>query len=292
MSVYPIILSQTKFAHKENLNYPFEERAMQFGDGVYEVIRIYNGNFYLIEEHVDRFFRSAEAVKIKLPFTKNELTSLLNNLLLKNSLTTDAKLYLQVSRGSATRDHLFPADVDANIYAYIQDQARNTSALNDGVKTITHPDVRWEYCYIKSLNLLPNVLAKQTASENGAYEAILHKNGIVTECSSSNVYLIKDGIIYTHPTTKNILHGCVRMQVEKFAKDLNIPLKEEPFTVDDISQADEIFLTSSTSEVLPIVTVDDTQIGNGIPGHLTRLLQNAYENDIKTLTSNKVEQTS
>ncbi|WP_404451598.1 D-amino-acid transaminase [Virgibacillus necropolis] len=291
MSVYPIILSQTKFTHRDTLNYPFEERAMQFGDGVYEVVRIYNGNYYLINEHIDRLFRSAEAVKITLPFSKEELSNLLKNLLIKNSVTTDAKLYLQVSRGSAPRDHVFPIDTEANVYGYIQDQVRNVTGLQNGVKTITQRDIRWEYCSIKSLNLLPNVLAKQTASEHGAYEAILHKDGVVTECSSSNVYLVKDGMIHTYPTTKRILHGCVRMRIEKFVKDLDISFNEDGFSVEDIAIADEMFLTSSTSEVLPIVTVDDTEIGNGEPGPITRKLQSAYEKDANII-HNKLEQTT
>ncbi|ASN06655.1 D-amino-acid transaminase [Virgibacillus necropolis] len=291
MSVYPIMLSQTKFTHRDNLNYPFEERALQFGDGVYEVVRIYNGTYYLINEHIDRLFRSAEAVKIKLPFTKEELSNLLNNLLLKNSVSNDAKLYLQVSRGSAPRNHIFPNNIEANVYGYIEDQARNVAGLQDGVKTITERDIRWEYCFVKSLNLLPNVLAKQTANEQGAYDAILHKDGIVTECSSANVYMIKDGTVYTYPTTKRILHGCVRMRIEKFVQDLTIPLNEDGFSVEDIALADEMFLTSSTSEVLPIVTVDDTQIGNGQPGPITRKLQNAYEEDANIVTK-KIEQTN
>ena len=182
MAVYPIILSQTKFTHRDNLHYPFEERAMQFGDGIYEVVRIYKGELYLIKEHIDRLFRSAEAVKIKLPFTKEELLNLLNNLLIKNAVKTDAKLYFQVSRGSAPRDHIFPSNIEANVYGYIQDLPRNITFQQEGIKTITERDIRWEYCFIKSLNLLPNVLAKQTASEKGAYEAILHKDGFVTEC--------------------------------------------------------------------------------------------------------------
>ncbi|WP_430787967.1 D-amino-acid transaminase [Virgibacillus flavescens] len=291
MAVYPIILSQNKFTHRDNLNYPFEERAMQFGDGIYEVVRIYKGEFYLIKEHIDRLFRSAEAVKIRLPFTKEELVSLLNNLLIKNVVKTDAKLYLQVSRGSAPRDHIFPTDIEANVYGYIQDQPRNITFQQEGVKTITERDIRWEYCFIKSLNLLPNVLAKQTASEKGAYEAILHKDGLVTECSAANVYLVKDGTVYTHPATKQILHGCVRMRIEEFADELGIPFNEAGFSVEDISLADEMFLSSSTSEVLPIVTVDETQINDGKPGPVTRKLQHAYEEDAN-ISQNKVEQTS
>jgi D-alanine transaminase len=280
MSVYPIILNQTQFTHRDSLKYPYEERALQFGDGVYEVIRIYQGKYHLFEEHVDRLFRSAEAIKIKLDITKDELTDLLLELLHKNEMDKDGKMYLQVSRGSAPRDHVFPADdIAANMYAYIEDFPRNVELLKNGVNTITHRDVRWEYCYIKSLNLLPNVLAKQEAKEQGGYEAILHRDGIVTECSSSNVYMVKDGEIYTHPAANNILHGCVRMLVEDSSKELNIPFKEEAFKVEDIQMADELFLTSSTSEVMPIVKVDNIEIKDGKPGKITKQLQEAFEKD-------------
>src|SRR5690625_4065554 len=137
-------------------------------------------------------------------------------------MTTDGKVYLQVTRGAAPRDHVFPENTHANIYAYVQDLPRKLENLENGVCTITQPDVRWENCYIKSLNLLPNVLAKQAAKEAGCYEAILHKDGLVTECSSSNVFMVKDNKIYTFPATKRILHGCVRMRVQQFAADLNL----------------------------------------------------------------------
>ncbi|MDO6450304.1 D-amino-acid transaminase [Oceanobacillus profundus] len=286
MSVYPIIMTQSQFTHRDNLHYPFEERGLQFGDGIYEVIRIYHGTYYLLDEHVDRLFRSAEAIKIKLPFNKEEITHLLLELLERNKMTTDGKVYLQVTRGSAPRDHIFPADVLPNIYAYVGDQPRNLELLQNGVQTITQRDIRWEYCYIKSLNLLPNVLAKQAAKENNCYEAILHKDGLVTECSSSNVYLVKDGTIYTHPANKNILHGCVRMAVERFAGELNIPFIEESFEVEEISLADELFLSSSTSEITPIVKVDNLDIADGKPGKITRQLQEAYETDAKIQENN------
>ncbi len=265
--------------HRDQLHYPFEERGLQFGDGIYEVIRIYQGNYYLLEEHVDRLFRSAEAIKLKLPYTKTELKELLVELMSRNNMSTDGKVYLQATRGSAPRDHIFPKDVLPNIYAYVQDLPRNIDSLKNGVKTITQRDERWENCYIKSLNLLPNVLAKQTAKENGCYEAILHKNGTVTECSSSNVYMVKDGKIYTHPATNHILHGCVRMAIEKFANDLSIPFIEEAFSVEDIGLADELFLSSSTSEITPITQVDHTEVNNGKPGNITRQIQTAYEKD-------------
>ncbi|MFS0752301.1 D-amino-acid transaminase [Oceanobacillus sp. 1P07AA] len=279
MSVYPIILTQSEFKDKDSLNYPFEERGLQFGDGIYEVIRVYEGKYYLFEEHVDRLYRSAEAIKMEIPQSKKEMKELLLQLITKNEMTTDGKMYMQITRGSAPRDHIFPQTVEPNMYAYVQDMPRNKEALQHGVSTITQPDIRWQNCYIKSLNLLPNVLAKQTAKEQGCYEAILHRDGKVTECSSSNVYLVKNGKVYTHPTTNNILYGCVRMAVERFLKDANIELIEEAFQLEDISNADEIFLSSSTSEVTPIVRVDDKVIGDGKPGTITKQLQQAYESD-------------
>lgn len=281
MSVYPIILSQNKFTQSDTLKYPFEERGLQFGDGVYEVIRIYNGSYYLLEEHVARLFRSAEAIKIILPFTQEEITDLLLNLIKRNKMNTDGKVYLQVTRGSAPRDHLFPKQNNPNIYAYIQDLPRHLESLDKGVAALAVPDIRWENCYIKSLNLLPNVLAKQEAKESNCFEAILHKDGLVTEGSSSNVYMVKDGSIYTHPATKGILHGCIRMRIKDFAKGLNIPFIEEGFTLEDTTIADELFLTSSTTEVVPIIKIDGNLINDGKPGMVVKQLQKAYEQDAK-----------
>lgn len=277
--MYSIIFSQGKFLHRDDLTFPFEERGLQFGDGVYEVIRVYNGKMHLLDEHVARLYRSLDAIKIKIDFTSEEIKSFLQSLLTRNNMESDGFIYLQVTRGSAERMHGFPENITPNIYAYVKYFPRPLKLLENGVKVITHRDERWENCYIKSLNLLPNVLAKQTAAEQGCYEAILHENNTVTECSSSNVFLVKDGKIYTHPATNRILNGCVRMAVKRFANDLNIPFIEEAFTVDDMFEADEMFLTSSISEVLPIVEVDGKQIADGRPGEISRKLQTAYEKD-------------
>jgi len=279
MSVYPIILTQGSFAHRESLQFPFEERGLQFGDGVYEVIRVYQGNYYLIEEHIDRLYRSLYEIKIELPYTSEKMTEMLLDLLRRNEMDIDGKVYLQVTRGSAPREHYFPENIAPNMYAYVEPVTRNTEMMKSGVHAITMPDIRWDFCHIKSLNLLPNVMAKQTAKENGCFEAILHRDGLVTECSASNAYLVKDGNVYTHPATNQILSGCVRIAVEKFAKDLNIPFIEEAFTIDAIAEADEIFLTSSTTEITPIVKVDDDWIQDGKAGAITRRLQTAYARD-------------
>lgn len=280
MTVYPIVMSQGQLIKKESLQFPFEERGLQFGDGVYEVIRIYNGNFYLLDEHINRLFRSLNAIRLAIPQSYIHIKALLNKLLQKNNVTNDGIVYLQVSRGSAPRTHFFPETNNPNIYAYVQDIPRDTNLLATGVTTMTHPDERWKNCYIKSLNLLPNILAKQKAVENEYFEAIfVNTNNIVTEGTSSNVFLVKDDKVYTHPDTKAILNGCVRMAVKRFCEQLSIPFIEQRFTCLDIPHADELFLTSSISEVLPIIKVNDTVINDGKPGTISKQLQQAYEED-------------
>lgn len=277
--MYSIIWSQGKFLHKDSLMFPLEERGLQFGDGVYEVIRIYHGKPYLLDEHIERLFRSLNAIRISLNYSAQEIKQAMQSMLERNNVDGDAFIYLQVTRGSAEREHLFPKNVKPNIYAYVKEKERPLELINNGVKAITLTDQRWDNCYIKSLNLLPNVLAKQTAADKGAFEAILHRDHVVTEGSSSNIFLVKNNSLYTHPESKYILSGCVRSATIRFANQLNIPVYEEPFTVDEIKNADEMFLTSSTSEIIPIVKVNDEQIANGKPGEITRKLQTAYEKD-------------
>ncbi|GAA0439824.1 D-amino-acid transaminase [Lentibacillus halophilus] len=279
MAVYPVTLSQTGFVHRDQLTYPFNERGLQFGDGIYEVIRIYEGKPYLLQEHMNRLFRSAAAIRLELPFSIQEITNQLTELLERNNMVSDGIIYMQATRGSAPRAHAFPGDVPANAYAYVQDLPRNIDKLSTGVTTMTERDTRWEHCYIKSLNLLPNVLAKQAAQENGHYEAIFEQNGRVTENSSSTIYLVKNHTIYTHPATNRILHGCIRMRVEAFAAEADIPFVQQAFVIDDIPDADEMFLSSTTSEIMPVVAVNGICIADSKPGTITRKLQYAYEQD-------------
>ncbi|WP_226038578.1 D-amino-acid transaminase [Aquibacillus saliphilus] len=280
MKVYPNVLSQNDIIDQKLLTYSFQERGLQFGDGIYEVIRIYQGTYYLLTEHIDRLFRSAEAIKLQLPFSKSMVKKQLESLLKVNQITSDAKVYMQITRGTAIRNHIFP-NVEANFYAYAQELPRPLDLLTTGVDTIIQPDVRWQNCYIKSLNLLPNVLAKQNAYEQNCFEAIFHRNDVITECSSSNLYMVKNGTIYTHPETNNILHGCVRQRIKQLVAALKVPLIEEAFTIEQLYQSDELFLSSSTAEIMPIIHVEGKQISDGKPGPTTRILQRAYEKDAK-----------
>lgn len=279
--IHPFLLTDTGFSNQDEVTYPFDERGLQFGDGVYEVIRLYNGNYYLLTEHIERLFRSAEAISLHLPFSEKTLTDNLHRLISINQVTSDSMVYLQATRGSHPRDHAFPLDAEPNFYAYVKDMPRKVTQMTEGVAVTTYPDERWKNCYIKSLNLLPNVLAKQTATRLGCFEAILvNEAGEVTEGSASNIFVVKNGVIYTHPATKRILNGVVRMRVKTFCEENGLSfLDVRPISGPELFSADEVFLTSSTAEIMPIIKVDSTVIGNGKPGFVTKTLQTLYERD-------------
>lgn len=250
-----------------------EDRGYQFGDGVYEVIRVYNGKMFTAEEHLDRLFSSAEKIFIAMPYTKAQIKQWVEQLIVDNRII-NGSVYMQITRGANQRNHVFPDEtVQPVLTAYTREVPRPTQAMRDGVKTIIHDDIRWLRCDIKSLNLLPNLMAKQAAKEQGSYEAILHRDGTVTEGSSSNIFIIKDGVIKTHPATNLILNGITRQQLFTICKEENMICEEAIFTLDELKTADEVFLTSTTSEVMPIVQIDQTLVADGKPGKITKQLQ-------------------
>jgi D-alanine transaminase len=253
-----------------------EDRGYNFGDGVYEVFRIYSGKIFAEMLHWTRLERSIEQIHMKMPLPIHAFQRGINELMRADDIDTGI-IYLQVTRGVAPRAHVFPSsEVRPVIMALTKPMARPITDLERGVAVITQPDLRWLRCDIKSLNLLPNVLAKQAAAEAGAVEAILHRNGIVTEGSSSNVAIVRDGMIVTHPANELILHGITRAVVCGLAHQLGIPLMEKGYSVEELCDADEAFLMSTTSEVMPIVQCDGRPLGSGVPGPITRRLQRSF----------------
>lgn len=274
------ILLNGEFKQKNEVSIDFEDRGYQFGDGVYEVIRVYNGTFFAMKEHMERFVRSANEIKIALPLSEEELSVKLNELLLKNQVQ-DGAVYMQITRGVTGRKHLFPGkDVKPQIVAYPIPCSKPVSEQEKGIKLHLMEDVRWLRCDIKSLNLLGNVLAKQEAFEKGAYEALLHRSEHITEGSSSNFYGIRDGVVYTHPANNLILNGITRMKVVELCEKNGLKLIEEMIKVEDLVNLDEAFITSTTSEVIPVIEVDSTKVGKGVPGPITRELQRLFEDMI------------
>ncbi len=261
-----------------------EDRGYNFGDGIYEVVRIYKGKMYQWDAHLTRLFRSAREIKMDLPWSAEELSSLAHQLMEKNNITEndDATLYLQVSRGVSPRVHDIPAagSIEPVIMAFVRPKARPVADMKKGQTAQLVEDIRWLRCDIKTLNLLGAVLVKQYAKDAGAQDSILHRNGIVTECSSANLFAVKNGALYTHPADHLILHGITRQVVIDLARENGIAVNEEAFTTDFLKEADEVFLTSTTAEIMPLISVDGQPVGKGTVGPVSLKLQDLFEQHI------------
>lgn len=258
---------------------PMEDRGHQFGDGVYEVTRIYNGHPFALEQHLNRLFRSLRELRIPATYTMQELTDF-HELLIQESDIKEGSIYLQVTRGVAPRVHHFPEKTVPRLTMSIRpsNDSGNASLRESGAKAIFVPDERWLRCDIKSLNLLGNILGKQQAKEAGCFEAIMVRDGNVTEGTSSNFFIAKDGLLWTHPTTNLILKGVTRsIIIDKLLPRLNITSVEKTFDANFAKSADEAFVSGTNSEIMPIVVIDGKPIKDGKVGPLTRKLQDAYQ---------------
>ncbi|MGE7661055.1 D-amino-acid transaminase [Peribacillus sp. NPDC097197] len=256
-----------------------EDRGYQFGDGVYEVIRVYNGKLFAADMHLNRLMDSAKLIQLKVPFTVAEIKERTKELITAENLEYGI-VYMQLTRGTSPRNHAFPiGEVDPVFVAYTKDMPYTGS--KPGVKAVTVEDIRWLRCNIKSLNLLGNILAKQQAVEAGCDEAIQHRDGTVTEGSSSNVAIIVKGTLKTHPATNLILNGITRQILLKLCNDKGISYVEEPFTLSDMMDADEVLYTSTGVEVTPITAIDGQLIGDGKAGSITLQLQKLFTQEIE-----------
>ena len=256
-----------------------EDRGYQFGDGVYEVIRVYNGKLFAADMHLNRLMDSAKLIQLKVPFTVAEIKEKTKELITAENLEYGI-VYMQLTRGISPRNHAFPiGEVDPVFVAYTKDMPYTGS--KPGVKAVTVEDIRWLRCNIKSLNLLGNILAKQQAVEAGCDEAIQHRDGTVTEGSSSNVAIIVKGTLKTHPATNLILNGITRQILLKLCNDHGIPYVEEAFTLSDMMGADEVLYTSTGVEVTPITAIDGQLIGDGKVGSITLQLQKLFTQEIE-----------
>jgi D-alanine transaminase len=257
-----------------------EDRGHQFGDGVYEVIRVYNGVMFTVDEHLARFNKSLHSISITCPFTTSQLKVMLKELVEKNKLQNGI-VYMQMTRGTSPRNHAFPPmEVTPNFTAYTKVVERPVDSLKSGVSTILTDDIRWLRCDIKSLNLLGNLLAKQKAAMEGCFEAIQHRGQDVTEGSTSNVFIVKDGVVLTHESNHLILKGITKDVVLNVCAANKLPVEERTFTLEELEQADEAFLTSTTAEVMPIIKINDKYVNDGLPGPVTRKLQEWFEKEI------------
>ncbi len=275
------VIVNGEFINRSEAKIDIEDRGYQFGDGVYEVIRVYNGKMFTGTEHLERLIDSGKKIGMDIPYTVSEIKQQLESLIDKNRLNLGT-LYLQVTRGIAPRNHAFPSnDVSPTFVAYSKEVGRPVENMKTGVKTILNADIRWLLCDIKSLNLLGNLMAKQKAVEAGCFEAIQHRDGVVTEGSLSNISIIKNGKVITHPADNLILNGITRQKVLEICRNNDIPSSETPFTVDDLKSADEVFLSGTTVEITPIVEIEGEKVGNGSLGPITEHLQALFVKEIE-----------
>ena len=276
------VLINEHLVDEQDAKVPYNDRGYVFGEGIYEYIRTYNNNIFTAKPHFERLLRSAKEIGLELKYNVDELTELIQELLAANGVVNGG-VYIQVTRGAAPRDHAFPTpSVEANVMAFTKTYERPYKLLEEGINAITTEDIRWLRCDIKSLNLLGNVLAKERAVKYNAQEAIQHRGDIVTEGSSSNVYAIKAGEIYTHPVNNYILNGITRMVIKDIAEEKGIPFNEGTFTLDFLRNADEIIVSSTSIEVMPVVKLDGEQVGDGEVGPITKSLQEGFNSYIDT----------
>ena len=269
-----------------------EDRAFQFGDGVYEVIRIAHGRLFARQRHMARMKRGAAKINLSLDDAVLKKIYEAFDALMKKQRVEFGQLYIQLTRGVAPRLHQFPRpNVEPTLVLTASELPLLTlEDFENGETAVVVRDDRWLHCDIKSTSLLANVLAKEQAVSRGAQEAILARDGrIVTEGSSSNVFMVKQGTLHTHPDGDLILSGITKDLVKILASQLNIRLVEEPFTVEALRNADEVFITSTLHDVCPVLKIDDKAVGDGKPGPVARSLSAAF---IRCMTPKKTSKTS
>ncbi|AGK55251.1 D-amino-acid transaminase [Bacillus sp. 1NLA3E] len=270
-----------EFVERSQAKVDIEDRGYQFGDGIYEVIRVYNGTMFAEQDHLLRLVECAKKINLVLSLSIAEMKKQLQTLIVKNELGFGI-VYLQFTRGVAPRNHAFPVpSTIGSFVAYTKELERPLTSINSGIKAALVDDIRWFHCDIKSLNLLGNLLAKQQAVEAGCGEAILHRDKTITEGSSSNISIIKNGVLRTHQADRYILNGITRQQMLAICRKNEITVEEKAFTVEELLSADEVFISSTTAEITPVVEISGTKIGNGVPGSITTKLQHLLEAEIK-----------
>jgi D-alanine transaminase len=256
------------------------DRGFLFADGVYEVTAVVGGKLVDYEPHMERLERSLKEIEMEWPCTKQELKALHLEMIKRNKLD-QGWVYMQITRGAADRDFKFPKDVKPTLVAFtqIKNLVDNPDAVK-GVSVITVPDIRWARRDIKSVMLLAPVLGKQAAAKAGCFEAWMVEDGNITEGTSSNAYIVKDGKVITRGLSNRILAGCTRRSLFRLAKDHGVEIEERLFTPEEAYAADEAFLTSASNFVLPITEIDGRRIGGGQPGHVSRKLREIFLSEI------------
>jgi len=262
----------------EEARIPIMDRGFLFGDAVYEVIPAYHARLFRLDEHLQRLNNSLQAIGMVNPLTSNEWRTILQRLV-DQQPESDQSVYLQVTRGIyAKRDHCFPEQTKATVLAMCSPFGHPGSSINrEGISAITLDDIRWRYCNIKTTSLLANVLLRQQAVESNAAEAILIRNGHATEGAASNIFIVTEGEIITPPKSQDLLPGITRDVVLELAEENGLIYQERDILEQQLKSADEIWLTSSTREIMPVTHLNEQAIGNGEPGQIWQKIYSLYQ---------------
>lgn len=272
------------FLPKKDIAISPDDRGFTLADGVYEVIRSYQGRMFEAAAHFARLRHSLAAVSINLTDFESLPATALELLRLNRLQQSDAVIYLQVTRGSAPRALPFPVPVPLpTVYACASVLPADDRERANGIAVITVPDTRWRHCDIKSIGLLPNVLAHQAAIESGAAEALFIRDGVITEGTHTSVFAVCAGRVATHPADERVLPGITRSVVLELCRRLNISTSESPVKVADLPACDELFLACTTAEILPVVMIDGSPVSHGVPGPVTRRLQSTFHDYVRSV---------
>ena len=266
-----------------------EDRGFQFADGVYEVVRLYDGKPFALDAHLRRLWNSAVDIQLTPPLTPNKLAAEVDRLLAAADVSGDQQMYLQLTRGVAPRDHLFPETVEPTLLFYLMPAKPIAKpGTGPGVQLLATPDDRWKRCWIKSTSLLANVLAKNSAVAAGFDEAAFVDAGCVTEGSATNIFAVENGKLITHPVGSKVLPGITRAIVLELAAELGIEVDERAIREDEAPRADELFVTSTTREVAWVSRWNDIYIGCGKCGRVTAELGRAFRDRVRAETAANV----
>ena len=259
------------------------DRGFIFGDGVYEVIPAYGGKALRFEHHMQRLQNSLDAIRISNPLANSQWLEIIDKLIAETG-NMDQYIYLHITRGVASRDHRFPDETTPTVFVMSSVlHPVDSELLKNGITAVTLDDIRWQYCNIKAIALLPNILLRQQAVDKDATEAILIRNGNMTEGAASNVFIVSSGVIKTPPKDQQLLPGITRDLVVELAQSHNMPVEEAAISEKEFLAADEIWLTSSTKEILPVTQINEQQVGNGKPGPVWQDMFQKYQDYKETL---------
>jgi len=264
------------------------DRGFTFGDGIYEVIPVYNGHIFRLKEHIERLNNSLDEVFIDKPHEMDQWEKILCELIEKNSEkdpSEDQSLYIQITRGISERDHAIDIATEQTVFAMIRPLHKKDRSA--GISAVIEEDIRWKYCHIKAITLLPSVVLRHKAKQSGATEALLIRDGYVTEGAASNVFIVKNGIVKTPIKDGSLLPGITRDLVVELLSESGVPCEEVVIKETELIQADEIWITSSTWEIVPVIELDGKPVGTGSPGEVWQQAFRIYQ-EYKTRMSTTV----